>query len=73
MKEVVKKQALVISQKNQVWVEISLQIWGRAFYHIFFQAISEQNYIVSQREKMIKVSQKMLIIECVFYVPFQGS
>ena len=72
MKEVVKRQALVISQKNQVWVEFHGK-YGVEHLTTFFQAISEQNYIVSQREKMIKVSQKMLIIECVFYVLFQGS
>ena len=44
LNEVVKKQALVISQKNQV----SLQIWGRAFYHIFSGNIRAKLYCITE-------------------------
>ena len=72
--DVIKKQALVISQKNQVsghkhkqtllqfFPQIFLNLFvpygGNMIFYYILQAISEQNNIVSQRDKMIKVEME---------------
>ena len=52
MNEVVKKQALVISQKNQVWVEISWQIWAMVehFTTFFSGNIRAKLYCLTERK-----------------------